>query len=177
MSTMTALHATPARTGTEHDPRWAAVVSRDRKAAGTFFYSVKTTGVYCRPSCASRLANPKNVRFHRTAAEAERAGFRPCRRCKPDQPPIEKRHAALVAEICRAIDKTGGTPRLQTLAKGAGLRLHYFHRLSKAVPGLTPREYVAARRTRRVRDQLRRSTTVTEAIYDAGFSSAGRFYP
>jgi AraC family transcriptional regulator of adaptative response/methylated-DNA-[protein]-cysteine methyltransferase len=176
MSTMTALHATPARTGTEHDPRWAAVVSRDRKADGTFFYSVKTTGVYCRPSCASRLANPKNVRFHRTAAEAERAGFRPCRRCKPDQPPIEKRHAALVAEICRAIDKTEGTPRLQTLAKRAGLSLHYFHRLFKAVTGLTPREYVAARRTRRVRDQLRRSTTVTEAIYDAGFSSGGRFY-
>src|SRR4029453_15212370 len=101
MSTMTALHATPARTGTEQDPRWAAVVSRDRKADGTFFYSVKTTGVYCRPSCASRPPNPENVRFPRPPPGGERAGFRPCRRCKPDQPPIDKRHAAIVADVCR----------------------------------------------------------------------------
>jgi AraC family transcriptional regulator of adaptative response/methylated-DNA-[protein]-cysteine methyltransferase len=70
---------------TEQDPRWAAVAARDRAADGTFYYSVKTTGVYCRPSCAGRLPNPKNVRFHRTRADAERAGFRACKRCKPDQ--------------------------------------------------------------------------------------------
>jgi len=88
----------------EHKRRWAAVVGRDHRADGTFFYSVETTGVYCRPSCGSRRANPKNVRFHRTSADAERAGFRPCKRCKPDQPPLEQLHAAKVAEICRAID-------------------------------------------------------------------------
>jgi len=176
MATMHAARAMSAAPETERDPRWAAVVSRDRSTDGTFFYSVKTTGVYCRPSCASRRANPKNVRFHRTAVEAERAGFRPCRRCKPDQAPLEKRHAALVAEICRAIDKTNGAPTLAVLARRAGLSLHYFHRVFKSVTGLTPREYVTARRTNRVRDQLRRSTTVTEAIYDAGFSSGGRFY-
>jgi AraC family transcriptional regulator, regulatory protein of adaptative response / methylated-DNA-[protein]-cysteine methyltransferase len=75
---------------TEHDPRWAALVARVRRADETFYYSVATTGVYCRPSCSSRLPNPKNVRFHQTTAGAERAGFRPCKRCKPDRPPLER---------------------------------------------------------------------------------------
>ena len=102
-----------------HDPKWAAVVGRDRRADGTFYYSVKTTGVYCRPSCPSRRANPKNVRFHATAADAERAGFRPCRRCKPDQPPLEQIHAAKVAEICRLIETEENAPSLATLAARA----------------------------------------------------------
>ena len=75
---------------TVNDPRWTAVVARDHAADGTFFYSVKTTGVYCRPSCAARLARPENVRFHATCADAERAGFRPCKRCKPDQPALRR---------------------------------------------------------------------------------------
>ena len=87
--------APAATTVTEHDPRWAAVVARDRAADGTFFYSVvRTTGVYCRPSCAARLANPKNVGFHVLPAEAERAGFRPCKRCRPDQPPLAEQQAS-----------------------------------------------------------------------------------
>src|SRR5256885_968687 len=91
-TTMTAskIRRTDGEAPSEGDPRWAAIVARDRSADGTFFYSVATTGVYCRPSCGSRLANPKNVRIHRTRAEAERAGFRPCRRCKPDRPPLEQ---------------------------------------------------------------------------------------
>ena len=161
---------------TGKDPRWAAVVARDRDADGTFYYSVKTTGVYCRPSCGARLANPGNVRFHRTVADAERAGFRPCKRCKPDQPSLEKRHAAAVAEVCRLIESAESTPGLAALAKRAGLSVHHFHRIFKAATGLTPREYAAAHRTRRVRDGLTRSATVTEAIYDAGFNSGGRFY-
>src|SRR5918997_4263751 len=90
-----------ARAATEQDWRWASVVARDRAADGKFLYSVRTTGVYCRPSCAARLARPENVRFHPTRAEAERAGFRPCKRCKPDQPSPAKRHAVKVAEACR----------------------------------------------------------------------------
>ena len=160
----------------ESDPRWAAVVARDRAADGTFYYSVETTGVYCRPSCAARRPNPKNVRFHRTPAEAEREGFRPCKRCKPDQPPLEQRYAAKVAEICRLIDASQETPSLAGLAEKAGLSPHHFHRVFKAATGVTPRAYTAARRTDRVRDELRRSSTVTDAIYDSGFSSAGRFY-
>lgn len=161
---------------TESDPRWAAVVARDRGADGAFYYSVKTTGVYCRPSCGSRRANPRNVRFHRTRADAERAGFRPCKRCRPDQPPIEKRHAAMVAEACRAIEAAESGPDLATLARRAGLSPHHFHRTFKSVTGLTPRDYADAHRTKRVRDGLRRSPTVTAAIYDAGFNSGGRFY-
>ncbi len=167
----------PAAGPAAHDPRWAAVVARDRRADGTFYYSVETTGVYCRPSCASRRANPKNVRFHRTTADAERAGFRPCRRCRPDRPPLEQIHAATVAEICRAIEAADETPSLAELAKRAGLSPYHFHRVFKAVTGVTPRAYGAAHRTRRVRSELeKRSKTVTEAIYDAGFNSGGRFY-
>jgi AraC family transcriptional regulator of adaptative response/methylated-DNA-[protein]-cysteine methyltransferase len=161
---------------TERDPRWAAVVARDADADGTFYYSVKTTGVYCRPSCGARQANPRNVRFHRTRSDAERAGFRPCKRCRPDQPPLEKRHAALVAEACRAIEAAESGPGLATLARQAGLSRYHFHRIFKAATGLTPRQYADAHRTQRVRDGLRRSATVTEAIYGAGFNSGGRFY-
>ena len=84
---MTAKNAQRAATA-ENDPRWASVVARDPGADGTFYYSVKTTGVYCRPSCAARLARPENIRFHTTCADAEQAGFRPCKRCKPDQPSL-----------------------------------------------------------------------------------------
>ena len=123
------------------DPRWAAVVARDHRADGVFFYSVKTTGVYCRPSCGSRLANPKNVRFHETAADAARAGFRPCRRCRPDEPSLEQLHAARVAEACRVIETAEDMPTLAALADGAGLSLYHFHRVFKATTGVTPTEY------------------------------------
>jgi AraC family transcriptional regulator, regulatory protein of adaptative response / methylated-DNA-[protein]-cysteine methyltransferase len=160
----------------EQDPRWAAVVARDRTADGKFYYSVETTGVYCRPSCAARLANSKNVRFHLTRTDAEQAGFRPCKRCKPNQAPPEQQHAAKVAKVCRMIEAADETPSLSKLAKAAGLSVHHFHRIFKAVSGLTPREYAAAHRTKRVQKELKRSNTVTEAIYAAGFNSGGRFY-
>ena len=163
-------------TDTERDPRWTAIVGRDRAADGTFFYSVKTTGVYCRPSCGARLANPANVRFHATIDEAERAGFRPCRRCKPGQP-ADGMHAAKVAAACRTIEIAVDMPSLSTLAAQAGLSPYHFHRVFKSATGVTPRAYAAAHRARRVREQLAKpSTTVTEAIYEAGFNSSGRFY-
>jgi AraC family transcriptional regulator, regulatory protein of adaptative response / methylated-DNA-[protein]-cysteine methyltransferase len=158
------------------DPRWAAVVARDPRADGTFYYSVDTTGVYCRPSCGSRQANPNHVRFHKTAAEAARAGFRPCRRCRPDQPSLDQVHAALVADACRVIETAEVMPTLAVLAKRAGLSPYHFHRVFKARTGVTPKAYAAANRARRVRDRLAASKTVTEAIYEAGFNSASRFY-
>src|ERR1700733_3539100 len=97
------------------DPRWAAVVARDPKADGQFFYSVRTTGVYCRPSCASRLAKPENVAFHATSPAAERAGFRPCKRCKPNQASLAAQHAATVAKICRRIEAASTPPKLSIL--------------------------------------------------------------
>src|SRR5260370_38230809 len=82
----------------ESDPRWDAIRTRDARADGTFYYSVKTTGVYCRPACGSRLPRPENIAFHSTRADAERAGFRPCKRCKPDQPSLAETNAANITE-------------------------------------------------------------------------------
>ncbi len=161
---------------TGDDERWAAVVRRDAAADEQFYYSVSTTGVYCRPSCPSRLARRENVRFHATCAEAQRAGFRPCKRCKPDQPSLAKQYANMVAETCRLIEAAETPPDLADLAQAAGMSRYHFHRIFKAVTGVTPKAYAAAHRAQRVRETLARSDTVTEAIYDAGFNSNGRFY-
>lgn len=161
---------------TERDPRWAAVVARSTAADDTFFYSVRTTGVYCRPSCASRRARAENVRFHETRVDAERAGFRPCKRCKPDQPSLTEQHAERVTEACRLIETLQRVPSLERLAGEAGLSPFHFHRVFKAVTGLTPREYAIAHRGNRVRRELGRNRTVTQAIYQSGYDSNGRFY-
>ena len=166
----------PLAQATTGDPRWAAVLARDAGADGQFFYSVKTTGVYCRPSCAARAALPQNVAFHATTAEAEQAGFRPCKRCRPDQPARAEQHAALVAELCRFIDNAEQPPTLDELAQRAGLSAFHLHRLFKQVTGLTPRAYAMARRASRVRHELVRGDSVTDAIYGAGYNSNGRFY-
>ena len=158
------------------DERWSAVTRRDRRADGLFYYGVRTTGVYCRPSCVARLPRRANVTFHSSREDAERAGFRPCKRCRPDQPPREERHAAAVAKACRRIDRADEPPNLDDLAATAGMSRFHFHRVFKSVTGLTPNAYVVARRAQRVRDELPRSETVTEAIYGAGFNSTGHFY-
>ena len=156
--------------------RWAAVVGRDRRADGVFYYSVRTTGVYCRPSCAARQARRENVSFHATPAEAERAGFRPCKRCRPDSHGLLETRAQAVARACRLIETAEEMPSLDALADVAGLSRFHSHRVFKTTTGLTPRAYAAAHRARRVRDELSRSERVTDAIYGAGFSSSGRFY-
>ena len=161
---------------TESDPRWASVVARATAADGTFFYSVRTTGVYCRPSCAARVARPENVRFHPTREDAENAGFRPCKRCRPDQPALSEQHAAMVTEACRLIEASQSGPTLEELATHAGVSPFHLHRVFKAVTGVTPREYAAAHRGERVRQELGRAGSVSAAIYDSGYNSNGRFY-
>lgn len=161
---------------TQADTRWARVLARDAKADGEFFYSVKTTGVYCRPSCAARPARPENVRFHLTTVDAEAAGFRPCKRCKPDQPSLVEQHAAKVTQACRLIETAESVPSLAALATQAGISSFHFHRVFKAVTGLTPKAYAAAHRSQRVRDELGSGGSVTDAIYGAGYNSNGRFY-
>lgn len=158
------------------DPRWIAVANRDRSADGQFFFSVRTTGVYCRPSCPARRANPRNVAFHHSAAEAEQAGFRPCRRCRPDEPPLEQQHTARVARACRLIASAEEMPRLGRLAASVGLSAHHFHRLFKAITGLTPKGYATALRAEKVRTHLHHGASVTEAIYASGFNANSRFY-
>jgi len=158
------------------DTRWQMVAARDPAADGQFFYSVKTTGVYCRPSCAARLARRENVGFHATCQDAERAGFRPCKRCRPGQISMAEEHRGKIVAACRLIETAEVTPPLGELAQGAGLSRYHFHRVFKSVTGVTPKEYADAHRANRVRDQLKHSTSVTGAIYDAGYNSNGRFY-
>jgi len=161
---------------TENDPRWQAVLAREPAADGRFFYAVKTTGIYCRPSCPARTAKPENVQFHLTREEAESAGFRPCLRCKPDQLSLHKQHADKVTEICRLLETAETEPSLAELAAIAGLSSFHFHRIFKAITGLTPKAYAAAQRNNRIRKQLTKSQSVTAAIYDAGYNANSRFY-
>ncbi len=161
---------------TMSDPRWAAVVTREAESDGRFVYSVSTTGVYCRPSCAARLAKPEHVRFHASTDAAEQAGFRPCKRCRPNETSFRDRQARSVADACRFIEQAEVSPSLNQLAGRARLSPFHFHRLFKRIVGLTPRDYAAACRERRVQEELRRRPTVTEAVMEAGYQSSGRFY-
>ncbi len=158
------------------DPRWARLAARDKAADGSFWYSVSTTGVYCRPSCPSRVANPKNVQLHASVAAAEAAGFRACRRCNPGGLSIDAANAALVTKACRLIDAAAEPLSLAQLAESAELSPHHFHRLFKKITGLTPKAYASARRSARLREGLGKAATVTEAFHAAGFGSNGRFY-
>jgi AraC family transcriptional regulator of adaptative response/methylated-DNA-[protein]-cysteine methyltransferase len=157
------------------DERWRAVVNREAGADGTFVYAVKTTGVYCRPSCGARRARRENVSFYATAEEAERAGFRACKRCRPDRGE-EAGHAAAVAKACAMIEAGEGAPSLDELAGAVGMSASHLHRVFMAMTGVTPMGYAMARRAGRVRDELARGGTVTGAVYRAGFNSGGRFY-
>jgi AraC family transcriptional regulator, regulatory protein of adaptative response / methylated-DNA-[protein]-cysteine methyltransferase len=158
------------------DPRWARIVARDKTADGQLWYSVATTGVYCRPSCPSRIPNPRNVQLHDSLESARATGFRSCKRCNPDGPSIEAGNAALIAKACRMIEDSEEEPSLGELAHSIGRSPSYFHRLFKTVTGLRPKEYAAAHRAKKVREGLSSGNSVTEAMYDAGFNSSGRFY-
>lgn len=156
--------------------RWDAVQRRDPAADGRFYYSVRTTGVYCRPSCPSRGAKRANVAFHATAAAAEAAGFRPCLRCAPHLPPLAERQRAAVERACRLIETAEQEPDLDRLAQEAGMSRFHFHRVFKARTGITPKAYAAARRGARLREELAAGAPVTAAMYGAGYGSSARFY-
>src|ERR1700691_1259954 len=151
----------------EDDPRWALIVARDKTADGHLWYSVATTGVYCRPSCPSRTANPKNVQLHDTLESAKATGFRAWQRCNPDGRSLECENAALVAKACRLIEDREEEPSLNDLADAVGRRVSYFHRMFKAATGVTPKDYAAAHRAAKVRQGLESGNSVTEAMYDA----------
>ena len=158
------------------DPRRAAIVSRDRSADGKFFYAVRTTGVYCRPSCAARLPRPENVEYYLTCEDAEKAGFRACKRCKPNEASISEQNAKKIELACRLIEQSEERPSLEKLARKVGLSVYHFHRTFKSITGLTPSGYAAAHRGRRVRASLGSAASITDAIYEAGFNSSSRFY-
>ncbi len=156
--------------------RWEALTRRDGKADGAYVYGVITTGIYCKPFCSSKVPSRKNVRFFDTCEEAERVGFRPCKRCSPKSPPGREKHFTAVMRACRLMEESEELPSLEELAKAAGLSPYHFHRIFKKMVGVTPKQYGMERRLNRVRTGLQTSPTVTEAIYDAGFASSSRFY-
>jgi AraC family transcriptional regulator of adaptative response/methylated-DNA-[protein]-cysteine methyltransferase len=156
--------------------KWQAVLRKDRRADGQFFFAVKTTGIYCRPSCPSRPAKRENVSFYHSPPEAEKVGFRACQRCHPKGPDLAQQQAAAVIAACRTIEQAEELPSLHQLAAQAHLSPSYFHRIFKAATGLTPQGYAMAHRSGRVQKALSHRKTVTEAIYASGFNSNGRFY-
>ena len=171
---MDALSFRPVRPS--EDECYAAVQRRDGSQDGAFFYGVRTTGVYCRPSCAARLARRENVSFHPTCAAAERAGFRACKRCRPNEASQAERQAETVRRACRLIEAAEDTPTLADVARRVGVSPFHFHRLFKQVTGVTPKAYAAARRAARLQDGLGAADSVTEAIYEAGYNAPSRFY-
>ncbi len=162
--------------GGEPDPRWEAFASRDKAADGQFVAAVITTGVYCRPGCPARLPRRENVRFFASGAEAARAGFRPCKRCRPDAASIEERLTGAVEEACALIEAAEGAPDFEAIAAAAGLSRPHLHRAFKRIVGVTPGAYYKSLREGRAVASLKSGAGVTEAIYDAGYGSASRFY-
>ncbi len=159
------------------DVRWQAVQARDRTADGRFVYAVRSTGIYCRPSCPSRRPQRSRVEFFDLPALAERAGFRPCRRCKPDSLGVGDPTLELAERVCRLIDEgPDGDVRLERLATAVGKSPYYLHRTFKRVVGLTPRQYAASRRLARLKRELRAEETVSRAQYAAGYGSSSRLY-
>ncbi|HEV2121561.1 MAG TPA: bifunctional DNA-binding transcriptional regulator/O6-methylguanine-DNA methyltransferase Ada [Chloroflexota bacterium] len=154
---------------------WAAVAARDAGSEGTFVYGVVSTGVYCRPSCASRLPKRGNVRFYADPSAAEADGLRPCLRCRPNG--TRDPHAEMVRDACAFIDANLDEElTLRSLSARAGLSPAHFQRLFKARIGITPKQYVEAARMKRLKRELRQASSVTDAIYSAGFGSASRVY-
>lgn len=166
----------PATPVSEADARWQGVCARDASLDGAFVYAVRTTGVYCRPSCGSRRPRRDNVVFCDTTAAARAAGFRPCLRCTPDAPSPTERDAKLVAGACRVIEQSDFPPRLEALAHAVGSTPATLRRAFREQTGLTPRAWAEARRAARVHEALDASGRVTDALFDAGFASNGRFY-
>ncbi len=155
---------------------WSALVARDGAADGTFFYGVRTTGVYCRPNCTSRLPKRDNVAFFATTGEAEAAGFRPCKRCRPTEPSAIAHHLAAVEKACRIIRLSETTPSLADLADAVGVSRFHFHRVFKQITGATPRDYARTHRLGRFAETLAAGEPVADAIYAAGYGSSSRAY-
>ncbi|MCG6931199.1 MAG: bifunctional DNA-binding transcriptional regulator/O6-methylguanine-DNA methyltransferase Ada [Desulfofustis sp.] len=156
--------------------RWKAVVDRDKSADGAFYYAVKTTGIFCRPGCASRLPNRDHVIFFASSPEALAAGYRPCMRCRPGGVSIDEELEKNLISACRVIAQSDRIPKLKELAETLGLSPYHFHRMFKKYVGVTPKQFGASLRARRLSASLRSKDSVTEAIYDAGYSSSSGPY-
>ena len=163
---------------TQADPRWADVQARNAAADGRFVYAVRSTGVFCRPSCKSRPAKPENVSFFNAPADAQAAGYRACKRCQPDAA-AKPSHAALMAELCDWIASAEEEPSLADLAERAGMSPFHLQRVFKAAVGVSPKAYAKAQRRQRLQVALgdaAEAPRVIDAIFDAGFASTAQLY-
>lgn len=159
------------------ESRLQQVMTRDVRADGRFVYAVTTTGIYCRPSCASRRPKPENVDFFEAAEAAEQAGYRACKRCRPDSLIPESADARLVRDVCRAIAETmDGLPTLDDLGRATGTNPQHLQKRFKRIMGVSPRAYADERRRKRLRTMLRSGEDVTGAMYEAGYGSSSRLY-
>jgi AraC family transcriptional regulator, regulatory protein of adaptative response / methylated-DNA-[protein]-cysteine methyltransferase len=156
---------------------WDAVNARDRAMDGVFYYAVMSTGVYCRPSCPSRRPLRENVVFFRARQAAERAGFRPCKRCKPDSASQLDPNTQLIEKVCRYIDTHSDEPvTLEALSRALGVSPFYLQRTFKTITGISPRAYADSRRLNSLKAGLREGHSVTRSLYDAGYGSSSRLY-
>jgi AraC family transcriptional regulator, regulatory protein of adaptative response / methylated-DNA-[protein]-cysteine methyltransferase len=155
---------------------WTAVETRDAGADGKFLYGVMTTGVYCRPGCASRQPLRQNTRFFQNAAAARAAGLRPCKRCRPDEASADARHVAAIEKACALIRASDTMPSLAELAAAAAISRFHFHRLFKEIVGTTPRDYARTQRLARLGEKLDAGEPIAAAIYAAGYGSSSRAY-
>jgi AraC family transcriptional regulator, regulatory protein of adaptative response / methylated-DNA-[protein]-cysteine methyltransferase len=167
------------------DAYWSAVQRRDPASDGAFVYAVRSTGIYCRPSCPSRKPRREQVNFYALPEAAEQQGFRPCRRCHPRSVRQRDPRIAAVARVCREIesrllpgagDGSDEGLTLSALSASAGMSPHQLERAFRATMGITPRQYAHAQRLRRLKSRLRKGDNVTTALYDAGFGSSSRLY-
>ncbi len=162
---------------TDGDLFWDAIIRRDARFDPVFVFGVRSTGIFCRPSCPARRPRREVVEFLSTSAEAQRAGFRACRRCHSDQPLTTAPGVALVQRACRALDRTVDRPAtLSAVGAAVGATPHRLQRLFRQHLGITPKQYVQARRVARFKSLVRTGATVTDAMYDAGFGSSSRLY-
>ena len=158
------------------DTRWKAVIDNDSSADGTFYYAVKTTGVYCRPSCTSRLPNRANVEYFATSEEAETAGYRACKRCNPTTDSKTLEIEKKIIHACRIIEESETHLKLDELAARVKLSPYHFHRVFKKIVGVTPKQYASRNQSQRFQKSLKTSPSITDAIYSAGFGSSGSAY-
>lgn len=156
------------------DEAWDAFQTRDRRLRDLYLMGVKTTGIYCRPGCPARMPNRGNVKFFASAEEARAEGFRACKRCKPDEAGSVYKDA--IARVCKAVDEAEEAPKLEEMARIAGLSPFHFHRVFKAETGVTPAAYASAVKDRRAKAALNGGASVTEAVFDAGYGASSRFY-
>lgn len=155
---------------------WAAVTARNAATDGSFFYAVRTSGIYCRPGCPSRLPLRENVAFYETAGAAESAGFRACKRCRPGEASSAERHVAAIGRACALIRERDHLPSLAELADAARISRFHFHRVFKQITGTTPREWGKAHQIGRFAERLDAGESVAESVYAAGFGASSRAY-